>query len=176
MMNRFIGLVLVVLTVAATGRATQGQAQRTGEQQQLFEKGKVALGQACLACHRLNQLALHRKTAEQWRDTVYSMIGRGAQVFPDEIEGLTVYLAATYGPVQAAPAAARTAALPEAEAKTLLTQRCVRCHDLQTATGQPGRSEQEWRQIIARMADAYGAPVNQAERDMLVTYLAALGR
>jgi hypothetical protein len=67
-------------------------------------------------------------------------------------------------------------ALPESEAKTILTQRCVRCHDVQMATGQPGRSEQEWRQVITRMADVYGAAVAQAEREMLIKYLVALKR
>ena len=65
-------------------------------------------------------------------------------------------------------------ALPEADGKTLLSQRCVRCHNLQMATGQPGRSEQDWRQIITRMADVYGATVTQAERETLIKYLAAL--
>ena len=182
MMIRRIGLVLVALVAAVASGAAQGPAQNP-DQRTAIEKGKVALGQACMACHSMNQLGLHRKTADQWRDTVYSMIGRGAQVFPDEIEPLTAYLAEAFG-----PAVPRTTAglpqtpggagvvLPEAEAKTLLTQRCTRCHNLQMATGPSGRSEQEWRQIIIRMADVYGAAVTQTEREMLVKYLAALKR
>ena len=182
-MSRCLGLVLVALALAAAPGAAQAPAQNR-DQQALGEKGKIAVGQACMACHSMNQLGLHRKTADQWRDTVYSMIGRGAQIFPDEIEPLTVYLTQIFGPT--VPRTARTAAatpqapggagavLPDGDGKTLLTQRCVRCHNLQMATGQPGRSEQDWRQIITRMADVYGATVTQAERETLIKYLAAL--
>ena len=182
MMSRCLGLVLVALALAVASGAAQEPAQNR-DQQAVGDKGKVAVGQACMACHSMNQLGFHRKTADQWRDTVYSMIGRGAQVFPDEIEPLTAYLAQAFGPAVPRTAAGGLQApggagvvLPEAEAKTILTQRCVRCHNLQMATGQPGRSEQEWGQIITRMADVYGAAVTQTERETLVKYLAALKR
>lgn len=183
MTGRTIGAVVIVLAVTVASAAAQQAATQSPDQRASIEKGKLALGQACMACHSFNQLGLHRKTTEQWRDTVYSMIGRGAQIFPDEIEPLAAYLGEAFGPsvprttrsgAQANGGAA--AALPEGEAKTLLTQRCTRCHTQQVAVGQPGRSEQEWRQVVTRMADVYGAAVTQAERETLIKYLASLKR
>jgi cytochrome c5 len=176
-MSRCSAVILVMLVLAAAP-AAQTPAPAPNPQQAAVEQGKLAFGQACMACHSFNQLGLHRKTADQWRDTVYSMIGRGAQVFPAEIEPLTAYLTSVFGADVPRTTAGRsqTPALPEGEASTLLTQRCTRCHNQQVATGPAGRSEQEWRQVITRMADVYGAAVTQAERDTLVKYLAALKR
>ena len=68
-----------------------------------IEKGKAAVTQICVGCHDggaiMRMVAVRKKTADEWRDTVYRMIGRGAQVFPDEIEPLTAYLTATGGQV-----------------------------------------------------------------------------
>jgi hypothetical protein len=52
-----------------------------------------------VACHTniLRMLQVHTKTPQQWRDTVYSMISRGAQVMPGEIEPVTAFLAANAG-------------------------------------------------------------------------------
>ena len=64
------------------------------------EKGRVALSQVCQGCHGggiMRMLEVRKKSADEWRDTVYRMIGRGAQVFPDEIEPITAYLVATAG-------------------------------------------------------------------------------
>ena len=69
-----------------------------------IEKGKAAVTQICVGCHDggaiMRMVAVRKKTADEWRDTVYRMIGRGAQVFPDEIEPLTAYLTATGGQIQ----------------------------------------------------------------------------
>src|SRR5687768_17895684 len=68
-----------------------------------IEKGKAAVTQIYVGCHDggaiMRLVAVRKKTADEWRDTVYRMIGRGAQVLPDEIEPLTAYLTATGGQV-----------------------------------------------------------------------------
>jgi len=39
-----------------------------------------------------------RQSREQWEDTVYSMISRGAPIFPEEIDVIVDYLGEVFGP------------------------------------------------------------------------------
>jgi mono/diheme cytochrome c family protein len=158
-------------------------AQNT--QQSDVEKGRVALGQACVRCHNLGPIQNQRKSAEKWRDTVYSMISRGGMIFPEEIEPLTAYLTATFGPNSpppSSPTGASRAAddgpaalrLPEGEGRAILQRSCVQCHDLQTAIGKTA-SREEWSQILSRMVGV-GASVTAAEQQTLIQYLSGLVR
>src|SRR5438093_9082623 len=75
-----------------------------------IEKGRQVVAQVCAACHTtiVRMVQVHKQTAEQWKDTVYFMISRGAQIMPDEIEPVTAYLAATAGSnPQATPTSGR---------------------------------------------------------------------
>ena len=153
-----------------------GAAAQSGEQADI-EKGRVALGQACVQCHNLRGIQSQRKTQQQWRDTVYSMIGRGGMILPDEIEPITAYLVANFGPNSPRPAASADAAqqqLPAAEGRAILQRSCTQCHDLQTAIGKTA-SRQEWNDIIARMVGA-GAILTQSEQQTLIQYLTTLVR
>ncbi len=85
-----VGSLYVGVTKGSPGPAMQS-SQASQEQ-----RGEEALGQGCTQCHRLGPIMIQRKTADQWRDTIYDMISRGAQVMPDEIDPLTVYLAARF--------------------------------------------------------------------------------
>jgi cytochrome c2 len=150
-----------------------------------LEKGKAAVTQICVGCHDGGAIgrmvAVRKKTADEWRDTVYRMIGRGAQVFPDEIEPLTAYLTAAGGQAPRAgdaPAAAgrrgraaeaTTAAADDATA--ILASRCQLCHDLAKATTKPATAE-SWASIIDRMVKL-GARVTPAEHQTLTAYLNA---
>jgi len=152
------------------------------------EKGRVALTQVCQGCHGggiMRMLEVRKKSAAEWRDTVYRMIGRGAQVFPDEIEPITAYLVATAGQgrppaTSAVPAAEggrpRSAAAGQepldAEASAILARRCRLCHDLAKATTKPASAE-SWDAIIDRMV-ILGASVTAAEHQTLSEYLAGL--
>ena len=151
-----------------------------------IEKGKAAVTQICVGCHDggaiMRMVAVRKKTADEWRDTVYRMIGRGAQVFPDEIEPLTAYLTATGGqvPPQAAggaPATGRRARAAEAtttadgDATAILARRCQLCHDLAMATTKPATAE-SWDSIIDRMVKL-GAAVTPAEHRTLTAHLNA---
>jgi mono/diheme cytochrome c family protein len=74
------------------------------------EKGRVVVGQVCTACHTTlgRMLQVHKQTREQWRDLVFFMISRGAQVMPDEIDAVTAFLVASSGrerPAARSPAA-----------------------------------------------------------------------
>ena len=60
-----------------------------------IEKGRLVVAQACTTCHTTlgRMLQVHKQTAPQWKDTVYFMISRGAQVMPDEIDAVAAFLA-----------------------------------------------------------------------------------
>src|SRR6476659_659927 len=75
------------------------RALAQGDQRAQIEKGRVVVSQACTTCHTTlgRMLQVHKQTREQWRDLVFFMISRGAQVMPDEIDAVTAFLVATAG-------------------------------------------------------------------------------
>ena len=93
--------IAVVLCLPSAARA-QGDDPKV-------EKGRVVVAQVCTTCHTTlgRMLQVHRQTREQWRDLVFFMISRGAQVMPDEIDAVTAFLVATAGrdrPAEKSPA------------------------------------------------------------------------
>jgi mono/diheme cytochrome c family protein len=99
-----LALWTVVVWMAASVEGTAMSPRVAGAAQVStaadVEKGRVALTQVCQGCHGggiMRMLEVRKKSADEWRETVYRMIGRGAQVFPDEIEPMTAYLVATAG-------------------------------------------------------------------------------
>jgi hypothetical protein len=61
--------------------------------------GKDLTAQLCgTMCHNLQKTVVSRKTPQEWEKTVYDMIGRGAQIFPDEAEQIMKYLAKSFPP------------------------------------------------------------------------------
>ena len=92
------GLVLCVAAADLSGRlAAQVAASATNDQQAQIAKGSQVVGQTCAACHTgiLRMAQAQKQNEEQWKDTIYSMIGRGAEILPDEIEPMAAFLAAT---------------------------------------------------------------------------------
>lgn len=171
-------IVVVSMTARIDGNGTAASvAQGTqGGQQAQVEKGRVAVTQICVGCHGagggiMRMLEVREKSAEEWRETVYRMIGRGAQVLPDEIEPLTAYLASSTRRGRPQAPATTTQGQPETEATAILARRCQRCHDLTTATTKPG--SEEWPAVIDRMI-RLGAAVTGAEQQTLIAYLAGL--
>ena len=59
--------------------------------------GKDLTIQLCGSCHDLGRSVNVTKDAKAWEQTVSNMISRGAQIFPDEAEKITKYLAAHFG-------------------------------------------------------------------------------
>ena len=103
-MGRCTAAVAIVL-VMLMPITIQGQS---GSDPQV-EKGRVVVSQVCTTCHTTlgRMLQVHKQTREQWRDLVFFMISRGAQVMPDEIDAVTAFLVANSGRERPA---ARTAA------------------------------------------------------------------
>lgn len=143
-------------------------------QQPQIEKGRVAVTQVCVGCHAgiMRMLEVREKSAEEWRETVYRMIGRGAQVFPDEIEPLTAYLVASARRARPQAGAATTnQGRLGAEANAILARCCQQCHDIERATTKP--ASEDWHRIIDRMI-SLGASVTLAEQQTLIEYLTGL--
>jgi len=172
-----MAMLLMVARIDGSGTSGPvGEGAQSSQQSQI-EKGRVAVTQVCVGCHGagggiMRMLEVREQSADEWRETVYRMIGRGAQVLPDEIEPLTAYLASSTrrGRPQAAPA---TQGQLGTEANAILARRCQRCHDLERATTKPASGE--WPAAIDRMI-ALGATVTAAEQQTLIEYLGGLNK
>jgi len=60
--------------------------------------GKDVTVQLCGTCHNLQKTVVSRKTPQEWERSVYDMIARGAQIFPDEVDQIIKYLAKSFPP------------------------------------------------------------------------------
>jgi mono/diheme cytochrome c family protein len=89
-------LVLVAVMLVMSWPITAGA--QGGDDPQV-EKGRVVVAQVCTTCHTTlgRMLQVHKQTQEQWRELVFFMISRGAQVMPDEIDAVTAFLVANSG-------------------------------------------------------------------------------
>lgn len=74
-------------------------ASSSSAQSPQIDKGRLVVAQACTTCHTTlgRMLQVHKQTVPQWKDTVYFMISRGAQVMPDEIDAVAAFLADSSG-------------------------------------------------------------------------------
>ncbi len=63
--------------------------------------GKAIATENCQACHKLTNLTKAHKNLDDWKDTVQTMIDRGANVPADQIDTLVQYLAKNFGPKDA---------------------------------------------------------------------------
>lgn len=167
------GIFSLVVWILITWISPVSVAAQSDEQAQI-EKGRQAMGQACVPCHNniARVIQLHKKSREEWRNTVYSMIGRGAFIFPEEIEPLAAFLAANAGRNLGQSASATPGqGLPEAEGKSILERSCQQCHDLATATKK--LAADDWKTVVDKMV-TYGAIVTPADQQKLIEYLSGL--
>jgi mono/diheme cytochrome c family protein len=163
--------------------SAQSSLNAQNDQQAQIEKGRQMIGEVCVACHTniLRMVQVHKKSPQQWRDTVYSMIGRGAQVMPDEIDSVTAFLAANAGSNRQTTAQASSGSLagradqqtPDAEARAILQRSCQQCHDLATASTKLG--SEDWNAVIAKMM-TYGARLTPGDQQKLIAYLNGLAK
>jgi mono/diheme cytochrome c family protein len=157
--------------------------------------GKSIATEYCQDCHRLTNLTKAHKSLDDWKDTIHTMIDRGARLPDDKIDTLAKYLAANFAPKAdaapaggAAPAAASPAGspdagapatpapakvvveLPEGEGKAIATENCQACHKLTNLT-KAHKSLDDWKDTVQLMMDR-GANVPSEKVDTLVQYLA----
>jgi cytochrome c5 len=188
--NKILSLVIwnLALWISAVPLATRAAAQVSAnvsnDQQAQIEKGRQVVAQTCATCHTtiVRMVQVHKQSAEQWKDTVYFMISRGAQIMPDEVESVTAYLAAASASSPAitqTPAGGRPGArgagqqTPEGDGAALLRRTCQQCHELATASTK--LPSEEWSAVIARMI-AYGAKLTPADQQNLTGYLNGLAK
>ena len=172
---RSLPLLLFTICVAVPCLALAGasvQEPAEAPDPTTVEAGREAYGLACVQCHGPSQALIQRKPAEGWRRTIYSMIGRGAPVLPDEIEPLTVYLTSLYGPTSPPPnfgdAFDEQEQLP-AGGETVKAA-CGACHAVNLVL-EAHKSESEWRETVVNMR-SLGANVTDSEQELIVDYLA----
>ena len=132
------------------------------------------------SCHTtiVRMVQVHKQTAEQWKDTVYFMISRGAQIMPDEIEPVTAYLAATAGSnrqtiTQTSDGGGRRGAggADQQAPEAILQRNCQQCHEISVASKK--LDSEDWSAVITRMM-GYGARLTPADRQKLIEYLRGL--
>ena len=107
---------------------------------------------------------------------MYSMVGRGAQVMPDEIDAVTSFLLVSAGNAQSATSAAQASGTlgnqtTGGEGRNLLERNCQQCHDLATASTKL-RSE-DWNAVIEKML-TYGVRLSATDQQKLIDYLNGL--
>jgi mono/diheme cytochrome c family protein len=103
-----------------------------------------------------------------WKNHVYNMVLRGAQLTPREADIVIQYLVTTFGP--GAPAAT-TVALPSGPGKELVETRCAVCHTLERVTVVK-RQKGDWDHIVSRMYERWGVSAPE-EAQTIAAYLAA---
>ena len=159
-------------------------------------EGKAIATEYCQMCHKLTNLTKAHKDLDDWKDTIHTMVDRGASVPDDKIDVLAQYLTANFGPKPAAPAgnapaapaapssetpdAARpsppaspakaTTELPEGDGRAIATENCQACHKLTNLT-KANKSLDDWKETVQTMIDR-GANVPADQVDTLVQYLA----
>ncbi len=74
--------------------------------------GKPIATEYCQVCHKLTNLTKAHKSLDDWKDTIQTMIDRGASIPDDKVDILAQYLANNFGPKDAAPASTAPAAAP----------------------------------------------------------------
>ncbi len=74
--------------------------------------GKPVATEYCQDCHRLTNLTKAHKDLDDWKDTIHTMIDRGARIPDDKIDMLAQYLFTNFGPKDASAAATANAPVP----------------------------------------------------------------
>jgi hypothetical protein len=60
--------------------------------------GQQETKELCGSCHNLQKIVQSKKTPPEWERSVYDMVARGAQIFPDEAEKIIKYLGQSFPP------------------------------------------------------------------------------
>ena len=158
--------------------------------------GKPIATEYCQMCHKLTNLTNAHKDLDDWKDTIHTMVDRGASIPDDKIDALAQYLTANFGPKAASPAAnapgggpvtpapspnaaspgapdpaaKAVVELPEGDGKAIATENCQACHKLTNLT-KAHKDLDDWKETVQTMIDR-GANVPADQVDTLVQYLA----
>jgi mono/diheme cytochrome c family protein len=153
---------------AMFGAAVSAQAQQGNP----FPEGpgREIVAVACTQCHAPNAVTQLRMNEAGWRNQIYDMILRGAQIGPNDIDAATKYLATAFGPGVPFPnQPVVEVKLPDGAGKELVEGGCALCHgvDRVVATNRP---KDQWEKIVNRMV-FFGAPISGDQVTSIVGYL-----
>lgn len=81
---------------APEGQPAQAAAAPAEQSAQAEPAGLSLISDRCTACHGTEQIFQQRKSPEDWKDTVQTMIDRGTDVSEAEQEAITQYLIENY--------------------------------------------------------------------------------
>ncbi len=93
----FVGLVLLTLALFISACSSSTPSSTTAPASTASQEGTTLVQERCTVCHTLSRVESQRLTAAEWGALVDQMIGRGAQLTPDEKTIVVNYLAANYG-------------------------------------------------------------------------------
>lgn len=173
------GLIVILFGTAST-RADQSDTP-----------GRAIFEHVCTACHGVAPIAATRNGPGGWRNTVYDMVDKGAQIQSQvELDSIVNYLSSTYGPSAGqmhtgplpAGSAVRSPAnptstdylalLPSSKGADLVKGYCSICHDVGRIVA-TRRSSEEWHRYTVVMLARIGPPANRQIGDAIAAYLAA---
>lgn len=112
-------------------------------------KGKELVATTCIGCHDLNTAVSKRATMNEWRDTVNTMVERGAQIPSADASVIVTYLSEHYG-ASAAAAAQSMGTLPDGPGKDVLMNKCFQCHN-QGMWSDLRQDRRAWEGVLYRM-------------------------
>jgi hypothetical protein len=75
-------------------------------------KGKELAQKYCATCHATSVWTKQHHTEAQWSSIMDNMISKGLNASDDDVDTITAYLAAHFGPVKSAPPTAPSDAAP----------------------------------------------------------------
>lgn len=81
---------------ASEGQPEQAASAPAEQSAQAEPVGLSLITDRCTACHGTDQIFLQRKSPEEWKDTVQTMIDRGTDVTVAEEKAIIQYLIENY--------------------------------------------------------------------------------
>jgi len=161
-MSRLLKLVVVCCALGLSLHATPKQDLPDGV-------GAEVVRTKCLLCHETDLIMQQRLSRPGWVREVDKMIRWGTVVSDTEKEAIIDYLANNLGPK---PVAVTAAAGGDESGKKMFQEKCLLCHE-SDLTEQQHLSRAGWTREVDKMV-RWGAVVNDAEKEVLVSYLAGL--
>ena len=128
--------------------------------------GRAIVAARCITCHEADLIVQQRLSRAAWGRSLDKMLRWGATVDPAEREPMLDYLAAHFAPN---PVASHIVATASSE--MIYKRACLTCHEDDLIESQR-LSRAGWVREVEKMM-RWGAQVADADKDALVSYLAA---